>query len=119
MGDSGYPLSLYLMKPSINPSTLAKGNYNKAHTAIGSVIERTFGILIMKFQSRYFSCCSEEVYYLYRIFFFLAQLYVADEEENNPSVPNFQNNNSQTDIHLGQLSNIRNEERKRCSFLDK
>jgi len=44
------------MKPSINPSTLAKGNYNKAHTAIGCVIERTFGILIMKVQSRYFSC---------------------------------------------------------------
>lgn len=50
MGDSGYPLSLYVMKPFINPSTLAKGNYNKAHTATGSVIERPFGILIMKFQ---------------------------------------------------------------------
>jgi len=43
------------MKPSINPSTLAKGNYNKAHTAIGSAAEGTFGVLIMKLQSRDFS----------------------------------------------------------------
>lgn len=72
VGDSGYPLSLYLMKPSINPSTLAKGNYNKARSAMGSAMRGTFGILIMKFQSRHCSRCSEEVQSLCRIFFFLA-----------------------------------------------
>lgn len=56
---------------------------------------------------------------MYRISFFLTQLHVADQEENNPSVPNFQNNNSQTVAHPGQLSAIRNEEKERCSFLDK
>lgn len=50
-------------------------------------------------------------------FFFPSQLHIANQE-GNFSVSNFQNNNNQIVICLGQLPDRRNEYPKRCSLQD-
>lgn len=50
LGDSGYPLSQFLMTPVTHPSTVAENNYNKKHSQTRNAIERAFGVLKMRFR---------------------------------------------------------------------
>ena len=51
LGDSGYPLEPHLMTPYLQPSTEAQQRYNKSHTRTRSLIERSFGLLKMRFRA--------------------------------------------------------------------
>ena len=50
LGDSGYPLSPFLLTPVSNPTTPAELLYNKKHCQTRNTIERTFGLLKMRFR---------------------------------------------------------------------
>jgi len=50
LGDSGYPLSPFLMTPVINATTAADQAYNKRHSKTRNTIERAFGLLKMRFR---------------------------------------------------------------------
>ena len=50
LGDSGYPVSQFLMTPVTHPSTVAENNYNKKHSQTRNAIERAFGVLKMRFR---------------------------------------------------------------------
>lgn len=49
VGDSGYPVSKYLMPPLLNPRTAAENLYNESQIRTRNVIERTFGIWKRRF----------------------------------------------------------------------
>jgi len=50
LGDSGYPLSPFLMTPVSNPTTPAELFYNKKHCQTRNTIERSFGLLKLRFR---------------------------------------------------------------------
>nr|XP_033465325.1 putative nuclease HARBI1 isoform X2 [Epinephelus lanceolatus] len=50
LGDNGYPLKTWLITPYIMPTTLRASSFNQKHTKARSVIERTFGMLKMRFR---------------------------------------------------------------------
>jgi len=50
LGDSGYPLSPFLMTPIANPTRQAETNYNKRHMQTRNTVERSFGLLKMRFR---------------------------------------------------------------------
>ena len=50
LGDSGYPLSSFLMTPIMNATTPAEMNYNKKHSQTRNTVERAFGPLKMRFR---------------------------------------------------------------------
>jgi len=50
LGDSGYPLSPFLMTPIANPTTAAEVRYNKKHSQTRNTVERAFGLLKMRFR---------------------------------------------------------------------
>ena len=50
LGDSGYPLSPFLMTPLTNPTTPAEVLYNRKHSQTRNTIERSFGLLKMRFR---------------------------------------------------------------------
>ena len=50
LGDNGYPLKTWLMTPFLMPATVREMAFNRKHTQTRSVIERTFGILKMRFR---------------------------------------------------------------------
>lgn len=49
LGDSGYPVSSYLMTPLNQPHTEAENLYNEAQIRTRNVVERTFGIWKRRF----------------------------------------------------------------------
>lgn len=49
LGDSGYPNKDWLLTPFLNPRSQAEENYNRAHKACRAQIERTIGILKIRF----------------------------------------------------------------------
>lgn len=50
LGDSGYPLSSFLMTPVANPNTPAETTYNHKHCHTRNAIERAFGVWKMRFR---------------------------------------------------------------------
>lgn len=50
LGDNGYALRTWLMTPFITPGSRSELAYNRKHTRTRSVIERTFGLLKMRFR---------------------------------------------------------------------
>ena len=50
LGDSGYPLSPFLMTPVINATNSADQRYNKQHSKTRNSIERAFGLWKMRFR---------------------------------------------------------------------
>ena len=50
LGDAGYPLEPHLLTPVCNPITDPQKNYNSAHTKTRVVVERSFGVLKMRFR---------------------------------------------------------------------
>ncbi|XP_062587653.1 putative nuclease HARBI1 [Saccostrea cucullata] len=50
LGDSAYPLKKYLMTPVLNPSNPRELAYNDAHAKTRNPIERSFGVLKMRFR---------------------------------------------------------------------
>lgn len=50
LGDSGYPLSPFLMTPVTNATSNAQQRYNKRHTKTRNAIERAFGLWKMRFR---------------------------------------------------------------------
>lgn len=49
LGDSGYPLSSYLMTPLNTATTKAERDYNDVHAHARNVVERSFGLLKKRF----------------------------------------------------------------------
>lgn len=54
LGDSGYPLSRYLMTPFLTPWNQSEEKFNSSLHRTSVLIEQTFGILKRKFQTLYF-----------------------------------------------------------------
>ena len=50
LGDSGYPLSPFLMTPVHNATSSASQRYNKRHSKTRNTIERAFGLWKMRFR---------------------------------------------------------------------
>ena len=50
LGDSGYPVSRFLMTPVNNARTVAEQRYNSSHSRTRNTIERAFGLLKMRFR---------------------------------------------------------------------
>ncbi|XP_072357268.1 LOW QUALITY PROTEIN: putative nuclease HARBI1 [Scyliorhinus torazame] len=50
LGDRGYPLRPWLMTPIRRPQTNTESRYNEAHDATRGVVERSFGLLKMRFR---------------------------------------------------------------------
>ena len=50
LGDSGYPLSPFLMTPVTNATSNAEQSYNKCHIKTRNCIERAFGLWKMRFR---------------------------------------------------------------------
>ena len=50
LGDSGYPLSPFLMTPVMNATTAADQMYNKRHSKTRNSIERAFGLWKTRFR---------------------------------------------------------------------
>lgn len=50
LGDNGYPLKTWLITPYIMPTIVREGFFNRKHTNARAVIERTFGMLKMRFR---------------------------------------------------------------------
>lgn len=49
-GDSGYPLTPFLLTPFPNPGNRGEERYNRSHTRTRSVVEQTFGMLKSRFR---------------------------------------------------------------------
>lgn len=54
LGDSGYPLSRYLMTPYLTPRTQPEERFNSSLCRTRVLIEQTFGIMKRKFQALHF-----------------------------------------------------------------
>nr|XP_034324835.1 putative nuclease HARBI1 [Crassostrea gigas] len=54
LGDSGYPLSRYLMTPYLTPRTQSEERFNSSLCRTRVLIEQTFGIMKRKFQALHF-----------------------------------------------------------------
>ena len=50
LGDNGYPLKSWLMVPYITPTSARQIGFNRKHSRARVVIERTFGLLKMRFR---------------------------------------------------------------------
>ncbi len=50
LGDNGYPLKTWLITPYITPTTRRQRVFNRVFSSARSVIERTFGVLKMRFR---------------------------------------------------------------------
>lgn len=50
LGDSAYPLRLWLLTPVLNPITPSENRYKSAHVRTRNTIERAFGVLKSKFR---------------------------------------------------------------------
>lgn len=50
LGDSGYPLKVWLITPLGNPSTPQEERFQKAHCKTRNVVERAFGVLKQRFR---------------------------------------------------------------------
>jgi hypothetical protein len=50
LGDSAYPLKKYLLTPVLTPSNPHEEAYNEAHARTRNTIERSFGVLKMRFR---------------------------------------------------------------------
>jgi len=50
LGDSGYPLSSFLLTPIPTPTIQAETTYNKKHSQTRNTVERSFGLLKMRFR---------------------------------------------------------------------
>nr|XP_023680798.1 putative nuclease HARBI1 [Paramormyrops kingsleyae] len=50
LGDNGYPLKTWLITPYIMPTTVREISFNRKHTETHAIIERTFGLLKMRFR---------------------------------------------------------------------
>ena len=62
LGDSGYPLRLWLLTPVINPTTEAAGKYNRGHIKTRNTVENSFGVLKSRF--RCLDTSGETLFYL-------------------------------------------------------
>lgn len=52
LGDSAYPLNIYLLTPVMDPATQAQIQNNVAHKRTRCVVERAYGLWMMRFR-----CC--------------------------------------------------------------
>ena len=50
LGDSGYPLEMWLMTPILHPTSRSENNYNSTHVKTRNVIERLNGVLKSRFR---------------------------------------------------------------------
>lgn len=50
LGDSAFPLKMFLMTPFLHPSSAEMESYNFAHTKTRNTIERAFGVLKSRFR---------------------------------------------------------------------
>lgn len=50
LGDSGYPLEIWLMTPFLNPSSPAEEIFNRKHRSARNVVERCFGVMKSRFR---------------------------------------------------------------------
>ena len=50
LGDSGYPLSEFLLTPVMNPTSAAEQRYNRSHIRTRNTVERSIGLLKTRFR---------------------------------------------------------------------